>query len=137
MSGQIYAPATLPRHPLNMKLDRPESRFVRSGEEKNILPLPGIKPRIRCCPVCRLVAGPTKLHRLPKGAGVRGKRLRNMQRDGRQRLKEFVLSSVHRHSHAARGQSPVDHRTHPSLCRIWYRGNIHEFSFKSICSTLK
>jgi hypothetical protein len=33
------------QYPLNRRLGGPQSRLERRGEEKNLLPLPGIKPR--------------------------------------------------------------------------------------------
>jgi hypothetical protein len=46
--GQIHAPAALPPgkdpwYPLDRRLDRPQNRSGRGGEEKNSLPLPGIE----------------------------------------------------------------------------------------------
>jgi hypothetical protein len=47
LSGQLQAPAALlrgynPRYPLYKRMDGPQSRFERYGEEKNLLPLLGI-----------------------------------------------------------------------------------------------
>jgi hypothetical protein len=48
VSSQIHAPTALPktkspRYPLDRSLGRPQSRSERFGEEKNLLPLPGIE----------------------------------------------------------------------------------------------
>jgi hypothetical protein len=50
MSGQLHVPAALlqaktSRYPLDRKLDGPQRRSGRCGEEKNLLHLPGIEPR--------------------------------------------------------------------------------------------
>ena len=49
--GELHTPTDLPpgknpRYPFCRKLGEPKSRFGRFGEEANILPLPGIWPRI-------------------------------------------------------------------------------------------
>jgi hypothetical protein len=51
VSGQLHAPAALPRgksprHPLGVGLGEPQSRSGRCGEERNVLPLPGIEHRL-------------------------------------------------------------------------------------------
>jgi hypothetical protein len=48
-SGQFHTPAALhpgkePRYPLDRRLDVPQSRSGRGGEEKNSQPPPGIEP---------------------------------------------------------------------------------------------
>jgi hypothetical protein len=50
VSGQLHAPATLlsgkePQYPLDRRLDGPQGRSGRGGEEKNSQPLPGLEPR--------------------------------------------------------------------------------------------
>jgi hypothetical protein len=47
VSGQLHAPAALlpgKEHPLDMRLDVPQSRSGRGGEEKIPQPPPGIEP---------------------------------------------------------------------------------------------
>jgi hypothetical protein len=49
VSGQLHAPAALPprkkpRYSLDMRLDGPQSRSGRGGEEKNSQPPPEIEP---------------------------------------------------------------------------------------------
>lgn len=47
MTAHLHAPATLPPEkepPLDSKLGGPQSQFRCCGEEKYLLPLPGIKP---------------------------------------------------------------------------------------------
>jgi hypothetical protein len=53
MSGQFYAPTTLPprqgkslRYPLDMRLGGPQSRSGGGGEEKNSQPLSRFEPPI-------------------------------------------------------------------------------------------
>jgi hypothetical protein len=50
VSGQIHAPAALPRsdiwYPLDRKLGEPQSRSRRCGEKKNSQLLSGFEPRI-------------------------------------------------------------------------------------------
>jgi hypothetical protein len=51
VSGQLHAPAALaqgksPWYPLDRRLDGPQSRSGRGGEEKNAQPLPGLEPPI-------------------------------------------------------------------------------------------
>jgi hypothetical protein len=53
MRGQHHVPAALPTIPLG----GPQSPSESYGERKNLLPLLGIEP----CPVCSIVAIPTKL----------------------------------------------------------------------------
>jgi hypothetical protein len=48
VSGQIHATVALrlgksPRNPVNRRLDRIQNRSESLGEEKNLLPLPGIE----------------------------------------------------------------------------------------------
>jgi hypothetical protein len=45
VSGQFHDPATLPRYVLDKKLGGPQNRSGRCGEEKSLLPLPGITSR--------------------------------------------------------------------------------------------
>jgi hypothetical protein len=49
MSGQLHAPTALlseePPIPFEMRQNGLQNRFGRCREEKNLLPLPGIKPR--------------------------------------------------------------------------------------------
>jgi hypothetical protein len=40
-----FTPGNEPRQPLNRKLDGPQSRSGRFGEDTNLLPLPGFEPR--------------------------------------------------------------------------------------------
>jgi hypothetical protein len=42
---QFAAGETAPRYPMDRRLGRPQSRSVRCGEERNLLPLPGIEPQ--------------------------------------------------------------------------------------------
>jgi hypothetical protein len=50
VSAQLHAPAALPpsvrtpRYPLDRRLDGPQSRSGRGGEEKNSQKLPGLEP---------------------------------------------------------------------------------------------
>jgi hypothetical protein len=49
VSGQLHAPAALPqgkspRYPLDRRLDGPQNRSGRGGEEKNSQLPPGIEP---------------------------------------------------------------------------------------------
>jgi hypothetical protein len=49
-SFQIDAPAPLPwredpMYPMDSRLDEPNSRSRRCGDEKNLVPLPGIEPQ--------------------------------------------------------------------------------------------
>jgi hypothetical protein len=49
VSGQLHAPAALPRgkspwYPLDKRLGVPQSRSELGGEEKNSQPSPGIEP---------------------------------------------------------------------------------------------
>lgn len=46
VSGQPEAPAAVPLVPLNTRLCNPHSQSGHSGEERNLLPLPGIEPQI-------------------------------------------------------------------------------------------
>jgi hypothetical protein len=41
----LYYPGKNPLSPFDRRLDGPQKRFGRYGEEKNLLLLPGIKPR--------------------------------------------------------------------------------------------
>ena len=69
VSGQRHAPATLcpsphplgkePRYPLNRSLDGTQSGSGRFGEQKNLLPLPAIEPRI--VHYAKPLSGPTVL----------------------------------------------------------------------------
>jgi hypothetical protein len=50
LGGKLHAPAALPQgkspwYPLDRKMDGPQSRSGRGGEEKNSQPLPGIEPQ--------------------------------------------------------------------------------------------
>jgi hypothetical protein len=56
-----------PRYPLYRRLGGPQSWSGRYVEEKNLLPLAGIQPRLLGCPVRSLVPIPTELSwlRLP------------------------------------------------------------------------
>jgi hypothetical protein len=61
LNGQLHTPAALllgiqPQHPLYSRLDGPQSLSGHHGEEKNLLPLSGIKPQLIGCPACSLVA---------------------------------------------------------------------------------
>jgi hypothetical protein len=55
-------PGRFPRYPLDRRLGGPQSRSGRCGEEKNLLPLPGIELRP---PSPLPVATPTELSWLP------------------------------------------------------------------------
>jgi hypothetical protein len=51
VSAQLHASATLPQgknpcYPLNRRLDEPQRRSGRDGEEKNSQPLPKLEPPI-------------------------------------------------------------------------------------------
>jgi hypothetical protein len=64
VSGQFHALAALPLkeknslYPLVTRFGRHQGWSVRCGEEKNILPLPKMEPRLVDCPVCGLVGMP-------------------------------------------------------------------------------
>jgi hypothetical protein len=69
VSGELHAPAGLPpgkrpRYALVKRLDGPQRRSGRCGEEKNLLLLPGIEPQFICRPDCSIDALPTELSRL-------------------------------------------------------------------------
>jgi hypothetical protein len=69
VSGQLHAPVTLPPgkqpwYPLYRGLGGPHSRSEHYGEEKNLLPLPGIKPQILDHGACSLVATRSELFQL-------------------------------------------------------------------------
>jgi hypothetical protein len=69
VSGQLHAPAALsqgksPWYPLERRLDGPQSRSGRGGEEKNSQPLPGIEPLNHHRRDRSPVAIPTELSRL-------------------------------------------------------------------------
>jgi hypothetical protein len=66
VSGQLSTPAAFPPgkqppYPLYKRLGGPQSLFRHYGEEKNLLPLPGMKPRFLGRSAISLVARPTKL----------------------------------------------------------------------------
>jgi hypothetical protein len=68
VNSQLHAPAVLslgysPRYAFYRRLGRPQSWAGRYGEGKNLLPLPGIKPRLLGRPARSLVAIPTELSR--------------------------------------------------------------------------
>jgi hypothetical protein len=44
-TGKLYPRRKSPQYPLDRRLGGPQSRPGRCGVEKNLLPLPGIKPR--------------------------------------------------------------------------------------------
>lgn len=49
VNGQIHAAIYLrivPRHPVSKLMGGPHSQYGHFGEEKNLLPLPGIQSRI-------------------------------------------------------------------------------------------
>jgi hypothetical protein len=54
MSGQLHARAALPRYPMDRRLGGSQSRSRRNGEEKNLLPLPGIELRPSSPPLYQL-----------------------------------------------------------------------------------
>jgi hypothetical protein len=59
VSGQFPMPTTsilVQQHttPIQQMLIRPQSRYGRSGEVKNVLPLLGIELHIVSCPACSL-----------------------------------------------------------------------------------
>jgi hypothetical protein len=65
VSGRLLAPTIYPqRNSLYSRLGGPQRRSGRYREEKNILPLPRIEPRLPVCPARRLVAIPTELSQL-------------------------------------------------------------------------
>jgi hypothetical protein len=68
LSGQLHAPATLPRYPLYRRVGGSQSRSesYREERERDLLPLPGIEPLLLDPPACSLVAIRTELSRLPK-----------------------------------------------------------------------
>jgi hypothetical protein len=49
MSLPLYRRENIPRCPLYRALGRPQNQSGRHGEEKNLLPLTGIKPRLLGC----------------------------------------------------------------------------------------
>jgi hypothetical protein len=61
----------LPRYPLDRWLGGPQCRSGRCGEEKNLLTLLGIEPRLVSRPAHSQVAIPTELPRLPYHVIVR------------------------------------------------------------------
>jgi hypothetical protein len=66
ISGQLYSPAVLfPEKILlyvfNRRLGGSQSRSESFGEEMNLLPRPGIDPRLHGCPVRIVVIIPTAL----------------------------------------------------------------------------
>jgi hypothetical protein len=71
VSGQLHGPVALPprgksrRYPLDRRLRGPQSRCRRYGEEKHLLLLPGIEPRLLGRPARCLIAISTQLSRLP------------------------------------------------------------------------
>jgi hypothetical protein len=78
VSGQLHDPAALPQrkqpqHPLFTRLCKPQSRSGRYGEERNILPLLRIEPRLLIRPARSLVDIPTKLSRLKETGREKGK----------------------------------------------------------------
>jgi hypothetical protein len=46
VSGQFHPRGKSPWYPLDMRLDGPQTRSGRGGEEKKSLPLPGIEPPV-------------------------------------------------------------------------------------------
>jgi hypothetical protein len=61
VSGQIDGAAAIPTYPLARRLGGPHYPLGRCGDEKNILPLPGIEPQFLGRPVHSLVAIPTEI----------------------------------------------------------------------------
>jgi hypothetical protein len=61
-----FAPCeTVPRtHCIGGWLGGPQSRSGHYGEEKSLLPLPGIEPRLLSCPACSVIAILTELNNL-------------------------------------------------------------------------
>jgi hypothetical protein len=57
------------RYPLDRRPARPQSRSGHCGEEKNLLSLPGIVPRVLGRPANSLVAKPTELSQDNKSGG--------------------------------------------------------------------
>jgi hypothetical protein len=60
VSGQFHASAALfpgksQGYPLDRKLDGPQSRSGRCGEEKNLFPLPEIEPSLMARPADGLI----------------------------------------------------------------------------------
>jgi hypothetical protein len=60
----LYPRGNSSRYALYRRLGGPQSRSGLCGEEKNVLSLPGIEPRLLSRPACSLVAIPTELARL-------------------------------------------------------------------------
>jgi hypothetical protein len=65
--SQLHGPATFPHYPFYRKLVGSQSRFGRCGDEKNVLPLLGIEPRLLDLLARSLVATPCELSRLHEG----------------------------------------------------------------------
>jgi hypothetical protein len=65
VSGQLHAPtALLPGHKPSVTYCMGEKRYCR--EEKDVMPLPGIKLQFLGCPAHSLITIPTELLRLCK-----------------------------------------------------------------------
>jgi hypothetical protein len=73
MSGQLHGPPPLPylRYPLDRWLAGPRCRSRHCGEEKNLLTILGIEPRLVSSPAHTLIAVPTELPRPPYHVIVR------------------------------------------------------------------
>jgi hypothetical protein len=61
----LYSWGHSPQYSLHRRLGGPQSRSGCHGEEKNLLPLPGIEPQFLCRPAHSVVTIPTELSRLP------------------------------------------------------------------------
>jgi hypothetical protein len=69
VSDQLNTPVTVPLgvipwYLLYRRLGEVQSWSECYGEEKNLLPLPGSKPRFLICPACSIVTVPTELPQL-------------------------------------------------------------------------